>query len=233
MAKKKKVSKAKKHDFNSDPFNNLKGFVFSDQEQKEQQPFMPEQSKKKVIGSFAEEMEMLGVRSLDKDIDFEEEILDSSLPVDNIVEKSDDQTDEALFLTAMGDLPVRFKEYLPESDPQPLAVPRRMKQLKQGKLTPDASLDLHGCQRTEVEEKLRYFLQNAQYQGWNTLLVITGKGLHSDAGKPVLRDAAEQFFSAEGRKLIAEWGRATKQYGGDGALILFLRKQNERNVNDL
>jgi len=225
MAKKKKVSKAKKYDFNNDPFNNLKGFVASGLEQKKQQSSPPEQSRREVIGSFADEMEMLGVRQLDKDIDLEEETPDSFLPVDNIVEKSKGQTDEELFLTAMGDLPVQFKDHLPESDPQPLAVPRRMKQLKQGKLTPDASLDLHGCQRTEVEEKLRYFLKNAQHQGWLTLLVITGKGLHSDAGKPVLRDAAEQFFSGEGKKLIAEWGRATKQYGGDGALILFLRKK--------
>ena len=225
MAKKKKISKPKKHDFNSDPFNNLKGFVVSGLEQKVQQSSIPEQSRRKVIGSFADEMEMLGVKQLDKGIDLEEESPDSFLPTDNIVEKSKSQTDEELFLTAMGDFPVQFKDHLPESDPQPLAVPRRMKQLKQGKLTPDASLDLHGCQRTEVEEKLRYFLKNAQHQGWLTLLVITGKGLHSDAGKPVLRDAAEQFFSGEGKKLIAEWGRATKQYGGDGALILFLRKK--------
>ena len=225
MAKKKKISKPKKHDFNSDPFNNLKGFVVSGLEQKVQQSSIPEQSRRKVIGSFADEMEMLGVKQLDKGIDLEKETPDSFLPTDNIVEKSKSQTDEELFLTAMGDLPVQFKDHLPEIDPQPLAVPRRMKQLKQGKLAPDASLDLHGCQRTEVEEKLRYFLKNAQHQGWLTLLVITGKGLHSDAGKPVLRDAAEQFFSGEGKKLIAEWGRATKQYGGDGALILFLSRK--------
>ena len=227
MAKKKKVSKSKKHDFNNDPFSNLKGFVASGVEQEEQLSFSPEQSKGEVIGSFADEMEMLGVRQLDKDkdIDLEEETPDSFLPVDNIVEKSKGLTDEELFLSAMGDLPIRFKDHLPENDSRPLAVPRRMKQLQQGKLRPDASLDLHGCQRNEVEEKLRHFLENAQHQGWQTLLVITGKGLHSDAGKPILRDTAEQFFSGEGKKLIAEWGRATKQYGGDGALILFLRKK--------
>ena len=224
MPKKKKISKSKKHDFNSDPFNHLKGFVVSDQEQEEQPSFSPEQSRKEVIGSFTDEMEMLGVRQLNKDIDLEDETPDKFLPAENSAEEIINQTDEELFLTAMGDLPVRFKDHLPENDPQPLAVPRRMKQLKQGKLTPDASLDLHGCQRTEVEEKLRYFLQNAQHQDWQTLLVITGKGLHSDAGKPILRDATEQFLSGEGRTIVAEWGRATKQYGGDGALIVFLRK---------
>lgn len=225
MAKKKKQSKSKKHDFNNDPFSNLKGFAVSALEQKEQQPFSPEPVKREVIGSFSEEMEKLGIRQLNKDSDLEEEMQDCLLPTDNVVEKPKGQTDEELFLTAMGDLRVNFKEQLPEDDSQPLAVPRRMKQLKRGKLTPDASLDLHGCQRAEVEEKLRNFLKNAQHQGWQTLLVITGKGLHSDTGKPILRDAVEQFFSGEGRKLVAEWGRATKQYGGDGAFILFLRKK--------
>ncbi|MCD6581475.1 MAG: Smr/MutS family protein, partial [Desulfuromusa sp.] len=155
----------------------------------------------------------------------EEETPDKFLPAENSAEEIINPTDKELFLTAMGNLPVRFKDHLPENNLQPLAVPRRMKQLKQAKLTPDASLDLHGCQRTEVEEKLRYFLQNAQHKDWQTLLVITGKGLHSDAGKPILRDAAELFLSGEGRKIVAEWGRATKQYGGDGALIVFLRKK--------
>ena len=105
------------------------------------------------------------------------------------------------------------------------ASSRKIKQIKQGKLIPDASLDLHGFQCVEALRKLNHFLQNGQHHGWQTLLVITGKGLHSEAGEPALRNEIERFLSAEGKKQVTEWSRAPRQYGGDGALILFLVKK--------
>ncbi len=232
MAKKKKAAKSKQNEFNNDPFSNLKGFPVSTQEKREQRTFSPEPSRQKVIGSFAAEMEMLGVRRLKESDDVETGNSDSLLPVDYVEIAAKDQTDEELFLDAMGKLSINFNDHLPEVDSPPSAMPKRMKQLKQGKLTPEASLDLHGFQRADVADKLRYFLQNAQHHDWQTLLVITGKGLHSQDGVSILRDEVEQFLSAEGKKRVADWGRAPKQYGGDGALILFLRK-NEKKVNDL
>ncbi|MDX2495182.1 MAG: Smr/MutS family protein [Desulfuromusa sp.] len=226
MAKKKKTAKSKKQEFNQDPFRNLKGFAVSEPEKKELKPPEQKRSYEKVFGSFAEEMEMLGVEQLRPGVDIEKEFVDAPSVTDNFTDETKDQTDEELFFAAVNGFSVRFQDHLPdENQPGMKAVPRRMKQLKQGNLTPDASLDLHGCLRAEVVEKLRHFLQNAQQQAWQTLLVITGKGLHSEDGTTILRDEAEQFLSGEGQKFVAEWGRAPKQYGGDGALILFLRKK--------
>ncbi len=225
MAKKKKTSKLHPQEFNNNPLSTLRGFTVSRQEKKESKLPAPVKLSEKVFGSFAEEMEMLGVQRLNKNSGVEDEVSGRLSHVNNVVVKVEDQTDEEFFLAAMNDLSVRFEDHLLEDDSQPLAIPRRMKRLKQGKLTPDASFDLHGFQRVEVVEKLRYFLQNAQHQGWQTLLVITGKGLHSENCEPILRDEAELFLSGEGKKFVAEWGRAPKQYGGDGALVLFLRKK--------
>ena len=226
MAKKKKTTNFKKQEFNSDPFSNLKGFAISDPEVKEQKPPEQKQPHKKIFGSFAEEMEMLGVKQLNLEVDTEQELFDGQSFSDHSIVETEDQTDEELFFAAIDGFSVRFDDHLPEEGlPATKAVPRRMKQLKQGNLTPDASLDLHGCLRIDVREKLSHFLQNAQHQGWQILLVITGKGLHSENGMSILRDEVEQFLSGEGQKFVVEWGRAPRQYGGDGALILFLRKK--------
>ncbi|MFK5926542.1 MAG: Smr/MutS family protein [Desulfuromusa sp.] len=224
MAKKKKTIKPKNCEFNSDPFNNLKGFSVSRQEKIQKSPEQKIVSQD-VLSSFSEEMEMLGVQQLNKDDDLDATIPGNSSSVNTIEREVRAQPDEELFLAAMGDLPVRFKDHFPEDESPLLAVPRRMKQLKQGKLSPDASLDLHGCQCAEVVGKLRVLLQNARHQGWQTLLVITGRGLHSEDGVPILRDEAEKFLSGAGKNFVAEWGRAPKQYGGEGAIILFLRKK--------
>ncbi|MEA3362968.1 MAG: Smr/MutS family protein [Thermodesulfobacteriota bacterium] len=226
MAKKKKTAKAKKQEFNRDPFSNLKGFAVSEPEKKEPNPPEQKSSYEKVFGSFTEEMEMLGVEQLEVEVDIDGDFFEVPAVIDNSTDETKDQTDEELFFAAVNGFSVRFEDHLPEEGrPEVKAVPRRMKQLKQGTLTPDAFLDLHGCLRIKVVEKLRHFLQNAQHQGWQTVLIITGKGLHSEDRIPILRDEAEKFLSGEGRKLVVEWSRAPKQYGGDGALILFLRKK--------
>ena len=222
---KKKFSNSKKTDFNSDPFNDLKGFVISDLQKEEKAVMAQKIPRQPIFGSFTDEMKMLGVKQLNDDIDTESEDSGGFLPSDHKVTTSREQTEEDVFMAAMGDLSVKFKDHFPEEDLPLAAAPKRMKQLKQGRLTPDASLDLHGFKCVDVVERLRHFLKNCQHQGWQTLLVITGKGLHSEMGEPVLRNEAERFLSGEGRKLVVEWGRAPKQYGGDGALILFLRKK--------
>jgi len=225
MAKKKQQVVQPKA-FDNSPFNSLKGFAVS-AEPPQQQAELPSPDKAQPAeksADFAAEMALLEVQRLDAYSDAEDEPLESqpSLPQPQATAP---QSDEEEFLQALGELDVRFSDQFPDEEPSPAASARRMKQLKQGKLSPQASLDLHGLTRIAVAEKLRFFLQDAQYQGWSTLLVITGKGLNSVSGEPVLRHEAERFLAGdEGARLVAEWGRAPKEYGGDGALVLFLRK---------
>jgi len=224
MARKKKTAKSKRHDFNNNPFNHLEGFAFSGQEKTQSELPVAGSVPDENFGLFSDEMNMLGVKQLNQTGSVEESGLDYSISAEEASDKDEDQSEEALFLAAMGDLSVSFKDSFSKEEPRSEAMTKRIKQVKQGKLTPDASLDLHGLQRTEVVDKLQNFFQNARHHGWQTLLVITGKGLHSEDGEPVLRNEVERYLSAEGGKQLVEWSRAPKQYGGSGALILFLPK---------
>lgn len=225
MAKKKQPTKPSPIEYSHNPFSNLKGFAVSGEKvQKEQKQAAPEAPKQEQGTSFAEEMTLLGVQRINSPEAGEEDSA-AELPAADDSSPQDDQSEEEQFLQAIGELQVDFSDSYPAEEKAPRASAARMKQLKQGKLAPEASLDLHGLPRAEVADKIRFFLQNADRQDWQTLLVITGRGVHSATGEPVLRKEAERFLSADGHKWVAEWGRAPKKYGGEGALILFLRKK--------
>lgn len=226
MAKKKKPQAIQPKVFDRNPFDSLTGFAVSTNPA--QPPLnVPPLCEKKLVeksDDFAAEMALLEVQRLPNGAADEDESPDSLPPQQPRAAVAPD--DAELFLQALGGMEVRFSDQFPEEDESPAASARRMKQLRQGKLSPQATLDLHGLTRDVVVEKIRFFLQDAQYQNWSTLLVITGRGLNSASGEPVLRQTAESFLaSAEGTRLVAEWGRAPRKYGGDGALVLFLRKQ--------
>ena len=223
MARKKGQKNSKEKEFSSDPFSSLKGFsVPAPEKAKPEQP-QAAVKEKPVIGSFSEEMELLGVEPLE--LDTEEEPCDS-FEVDELADEEPEKSDSVLFLEAVGDLNVSFVDQYPQDEDQPEAVPRRMKQLRKGKISIDQTLDLHGMQSSQVAGKLKSFIANARYHQQQVLLVITGKGLHSDSGRALLREEAERFLDREGRKEVAEWGRAPRQFGGDGALVLFLRNKS-------
>ena len=97
-----------------------------------------------------------------------------------------------------------------------------MRQVERGHLRPEAELDLHGLTVDEASEKVRFFLGDACFQRFQTVLIITGKGLHSSDG-PVLRQAMETLLNHL-REQVIEWGIAPRRFGGDGALIVFLRQ---------
>jgi len=135
-------------------------------------------------------------------------------------------SDEALFLAALDGMDSRFEDGFPVPE-EPSASPRRMKQLRQGRLIPEEKLDLHGLSRAEVRIRVGYFLQNAVYHGRKTVLIITGRGRGS-GGEAVLRSEVERFLAEEGRTWASEWGRAPRRYGGEGALVVFLKSASKR-----
>jgi DNA-nicking Smr family endonuclease len=96
-----------------------------------------------------------------------------------------------------------------------------MKQLMRGTLQPAATLDLHGLTREEALPRVRTFLAHAARQKWPLVLIVTGKGLHSQAG-PVLRRAVEHYLTTA-RETVLEWGTAPRRHGGTGALAVFPR----------
>lgn len=202
----------------ANPFGTLKGFRLSGEPK--ERPALPAEPKPvqepEAEALFRQEMTRLGVAGNrpptdagDAEAPPKEE--PTAPPVD----------DRELFLAALGEMDTLFQDATPPPEGPP-AVPRRMKLVRQGKLTPEATLDLHGCDRQQAREKVQNFLANAIWQGKKTVLIITGRGLGS-GGEPVLRREVERLLGEGAGAGVAEWGRAPGRYGGEGALVVFLR----------
>jgi DNA-nicking Smr family endonuclease len=125
------------------------------------------------------------------------------------------------FLTAIDRIDQPLEEELPVDEELARARPRRMKQLARGELKLAGELDLHGLTRAEAVARTRLFLAGAVRQGWQVVVIVTGKGLHSPTG-PVLRQAVERLLDGS-RDLVLEWGPAPRRFGGAGALVVFVR----------
>jgi DNA-nicking Smr family endonuclease len=221
MARKKGDKTSRRTDMQNNPFKHLKGFSVSAAEKK------PAEARTKPTAcpaikeepaSFSEAMTQLGVQRMAKP---DQILAPQAQKEERSVLPVSPGNDEELFEAAMGKLDTVFVDQYPDDEPLN-SSPRRMKQLLKGKLVIEASLDLHGLTRLEAREKVHYFLENSVYHGMKTVLIVTGWGRSSD-GEPVLRGDIEKFLDGEGRTWVAEWARAPKKHGGEGALVAFLR----------
>lgn len=73
--------------------------------------------------------------------------------------------------------------------PKPVPYQKRIKRYP----PPERDLDLHGFTALGAQMKARSFLATCQQQGYFTVRIIVGKGLHSDPG-PVLPDTIEDLL---------------------------------------
>lgn len=216
------AKKSKKQKFNN-PFSDLKGFSVPVAPDCKPSAEVPQSSfENGPEEDFSSAMDSLGVRKLSKDI--ERLAHPDPPPQDSVPVTESVRTESDEFLTALGEMDIRFEDEFPvaiESE----SPARRIRQLRRGKILIDGEIDLHGLTRVAAIEKFNFSLQNARFQGWRTLLVITGQGLHSSEG-PVIRDAIEDLLRRDLPTEVLEWSRAPQRHGGQGALILFLRQSS-------
>jgi DNA-nicking Smr family endonuclease len=205
----------------ANPFGKLKGFSASAPPEAPKAPSVPPAKEPEEV-DFALEMARLGVQPKQVSPATPGR---SEVTAGSEVRQEPAADDRELFLGALGRLETTFEDGLPE-DAEPSVPPRRMKLVRQGKLVPEATLDLHGLDRHQAREKVKFFLENALWQGKRTVLVVTGRGLGS-GGEPVLRDEIERFLAGPGVAWVSEWGRAPARFGGDGALVVFVRERKK------
>lgn len=98
------------------------------------------------------------------------------------------------------------------------AEARRLRALK-----PEARIDLHGLKAAEAEAALAAFLEAASRRGLEKILVVTGKGIHSQ-GEPVLGKVARRVI--ETSPWAGRFGTADAASGGGGALWVILRRKD-------
>lgn len=223
MSKRSKKQKTK--DFQNSPFKALKGVAVAAEKDSGAPKSAPLPPKEPVVeddaAAFEREMALLGVDPREQDERQREVEPVADEFADDKSEKKVELTDDELFLESLGSMDSVFRDEIPETE-EVAATPRRMRQLRQGKLAPEAKLDLHGLTRQEAREKVRFFLEDATFQGLKTVLIITGRGKSSSDG-PVLRQFMERYLSSDARAWVVEWGRAPARYGGEGALVVFLK----------
>ncbi len=111
--------------------------------------------------------------------------------------------------------PARLEEILSEKE-ENAARARRARPRSKGTDAPQEVLDLHGCTAVEARAKTELFLSQARNLRLRTVLVITGKGLHSPEG-PVLKDAIEAQLNglkSENKILAYFWEKKDKEQSG-------------------
>ena len=96
------------------------------------------------------------------------------------------------------------------------------------------SIDLHGYTLDEANKTIEDFIHKAYLDNINKLIVVTGKGLHSDNEKDpyvskelgILKYSVPEFISNNSglMNLINEISDAEIEDGGSGAFYIFLKK---------
>ena len=96
------------------------------------------------------------------------------------------------------------------------------------------SLDLHGYTLEDANKKIENFILENYKNGINKLLIVTGKGLHSDVEKnpyvsknlSILKYSIPEFIrnNNELNKYINSIAEASIEDGGSGAFYIYLKK---------
>ena len=97
------------------------------------------------------------------------------------------------------------------------------------------SIDLHGYTLEEANKIIQNLINKCYEENVNKLIVITGKGLHSNNEKDpyvskdlsILKYSVPEFIknNIEIMKKITEITDAKIEDGGDGAFYIFLKKK--------
>jgi DNA-nicking Smr family endonuclease len=87
-------------------------------------------------------------------------------------------------------------------------------------LRPQDVLDLHGMTADEASSAIRAFIESSSRRGLEKVLVIHGKGLHSE-GEPVLKKTTRKALEAH--PLAGRFGEASRIDGGSGAMWVMVR----------
>ena len=97
------------------------------------------------------------------------------------------------------------------------------------------TFDLHGYSLEEANSKISELIYNSYNQNVSKLIIVTGKGLHSDNDKnpyvsqkmSILKYSVPEYIrgNAELMNIINEIKDASIEDGGSGAFYIFLKKK--------
>ena len=113
-------------------------------------------------------------------------------------------------------------------------LPNKDFKIKTGTSTKIRSIDLHGYTLEEANKAIEEFIIKSFEEKVNKLIVVTGKGIHSDVERDpyvsknlsILKYSVPEFISNNQNlnNLINEITDAKIEDGGSGAFYIFLKK---------
>ena len=114
-------------------------------------------------------------------------------------------------------------------------LPNKDKSFQKEKKIKTYSFDLHGYSLDDANNKVKDLICEAYSNDVRKLIIVTGKGLHSQNEKDpyiskdlsILKYAVPEFIkrNQELMKMISEIREATISDGGSGAFYIFLKKK--------
>ena len=113
-------------------------------------------------------------------------------------------------------------------------LPNKDNKFKRKTILKTKSIDLHGYTLEEANRSIENFITKSYEDGINKLIVVTGKGLHSQNEKDpyvsknlsILKYSVPEFISNNQSlmKIIYEMKDAKIEDGGEGAFYILLKK---------
>jgi DNA-nicking Smr family endonuclease len=99
------------------------------------------------------------------------------------------------------------------------------RRLRLGDYAVEGRLDLHGLTREAARGAVERFLRESRLGGKRCVLLVHGKGRHSESQLPVIKEALHGWLAAGkfGRQVLA-FASARPADGGAGALYVLLRR---------
>jgi DNA-nicking Smr family endonuclease len=181
------------------------------------------QEKSKRLGEPQKKLNKHGLPFLDDYETWMDKNIDSdTLSDDTTAEQDTEPIEKEEFSTL---LETSLKENRPSRKvPKPMPLKRRLKRYP----PPELTLDLHGFTAIGAQVKAQSFISSAHVQGFFTLRIIVGKGLHSEDG-PVLPHVVEDLLKEmkKGNIVLSyKWEGAKKSKFG-GAVLVYLKRFND------
>jgi len=109
--------------------------------------------------------------------------------------------------------------------------------LSRRRLSPEASIDLHGMTLAAAERAVTRFLERAAAQDLRVVLVVTGKGLREEGGRTIDGRIRGEFVGwlnrGDNRERVRAVRAAHAHHGGTGAFYLLLRRRSSASSRSL
>ena len=148
-------------------------------------------------------------------------------PLDSVkIRNEEEEALEELALLVAGDGPFDISSSSERIEGHVAGLDAKLlKRLRGGDYPLQGRLDLHGLSRVEAKSQVERFVMDARRSGKRCVLLVHGRGLHSDDQIAVLKEGVQQWLS-RGRlaREVLAFCSALPKDGGAGAVYVLLRR---------